>query len=284
MQNPKIALLIDEDRNARLLLSIRLEDMGFKVLQAHNAHQAQNYLRQEKVDVVIADWSLPGLDNGQLLEMVEPEARPVYLFTDHAPETATAFIDQSRVKAVVSKKKRHELLALMTEELGLSSSGPGQPAGHPRAHSKPVSADPNPSLHEDKPGSKRILVVEDSWSIRHFVKRVLQDQWAGSVILEAKNGVEALEQMGATRVDVVVTDLEMPEMGGRELVARMREMPHWKEKPVVVLSVYSPEEVQNKFGSDPYVRFLVKPAAAEQIVEALKPFMGETKRVLSSEF
>ena len=283
MQNSKTILLLDEDRNSRLLLSIRLEDMGFKVLQAHNAHQAQNYLKQEKVDVVIADWSLPGLDNSQLLEMVEPEARPVFLFTDQAPETATAFIDQSRVKAVVSKKKRHELLALLTEELHLTLPSPtAKPSQASRVSPKPTSSKANPS--DDRPGAKRILVVEDSWSIRHFVKRVLEDQWPGSVVLEAKNGVEALEQMGATRVDAVVTDLEMPEMGGQELVGRMRETPHWKDKPVVVLSVYSPEEVQNKFGSDPFVRFLVKPAAAEQIVQALKPFMGEVKRAMSSEF
>jgi CheY-like chemotaxis protein len=72
----------------------------------------------------------------------------------------------------------------------------------------------------------RILVVDDDRMIRHVVaQRLLRD---GHQVDQAGDGVEALARMGAAPFDIVITDLEMPDMDGHELLVRLRE-----EQPLV---------------------------------------------------
>ena len=106
-------------------------------------------------------------------------------------------------------------------------------------------------------GSQTILVVEDEDSVRKFVMQALMAQ--GYQVLEARNGVEALQLLEQTeqRVDLVVTDLIMPNMGGRVLAARARA--HRPDLPVLYTSGYSndTEDFQDVLTNAEY--FLSKP-------------------------
>jgi PAS domain S-box-containing protein len=90
---------------------------------------------------------------------------------------------------------------------------------------------------ESHRGSEIILVVEDEDSVRKFIKRALAAQ--GYRVLEARNGVEALRVLEASEqpLDLVMTDLIMPDMGGRELAAQVRA--HRPTLPVLYTSGYS---------------------------------------------
>ena len=75
------------------------------------------------------------------------------------------------------------------------------------------------------PGRRRVLLVEDDNAVRSLARRLLQDQ--GHTVIDARTGEEGLVRWreaisrGET-IDVVVTDIVMPDMGGRELVTRLR--------------------------------------------------------------
>jgi two-component system chemotaxis response regulator CheY len=85
-----------------------------------------------------------------------------------------------------------------------------------------------------------VLIVDDSSLTRKRIRRIIEmvDLEVGR-FLEAGNGVEALRILGESRVDLVLADLNMPEMGGAEMVRRMKTSEATKSIPVVVVSTES---------------------------------------------
>jgi two-component system chemotaxis response regulator CheY len=84
-----------------------------------------------------------------------------------------------------------------------------------------------------------ILVVDDEEAIRGLLVAVLEDE--GYAVVAARDGRAALEAIAAAAPDLVVTDLMMPELDGRELIRRLRTRPEWAAIPVVLLSAAPPE-------------------------------------------
>ncbi|HZQ92623.1 MAG TPA: response regulator [Terriglobales bacterium] len=80
----------------------------------------------------------------------------------------------------------------------------------------------------------KALVVDDSMLIRHTVCRWLEER--GFAVEAACNGAEALETMAAYVPDVIITDMEMPQMTGPELIFKLRSQPHTADIPIVILA------------------------------------------------
>jgi len=87
---------------------------------------------------------------------------------------------------------------------------------------------------------KVILVADDSPSIRKFVSFSLTMQ--GYEVISACDGMEALEKLPNSKVDLVVTDLNMPNMDGFELIKAIRANPEYQELPIIILSSLSSSE------------------------------------------
>jgi two-component system, chemotaxis family, chemotaxis protein CheY len=85
-----------------------------------------------------------------------------------------------------------------------------------------------------------LLIVDDSPMMRSFIRRVLAlSGLPEHEIAEAGDGEEALRVMRGQRVDVVLSDINMPKMSGSELIRTMREEPALRDIPVIVLSTDS---------------------------------------------
>jgi CheY-like chemotaxis protein len=80
----------------------------------------------------------------------------------------------------------------------------------------------------------KVLVVDDESNMRLLIRMILES--AGYEVVEAAHGAAALERMKESQVDLVVTDLMMPVMTGRELVERLRADPGTASIPIVVVS------------------------------------------------
>lgn len=79
-----------------------------------------------------------------------------------------------------------------------------------------------------------VLIVEDQWEIRKFTALALKMD--GYKVLEAKNGSDAIDVLSSKQVDLVLTDWRMPEMGGAEMVARIRSDREYVDLPIIVMS------------------------------------------------
>lgn len=78
------------------------------------------------------------------------------------------------------------------------------------------------------------LVVDDSMLIRHTVCRFLEER--GFAVESATNGQEALETLSRVRPDIIITDMQMPKMGGSELITALKSKPATAGIPVVIVA------------------------------------------------
>jgi CheY-like chemotaxis protein len=85
--------------------------------------------------------------------------------------------------------------------------------------------------------ARRVLLVEDDDHLRETLYEILSG--AGYEVIAADNGLEALDWLSRTSVNVIVTDLLMPTMGGHELIGRVRQSTAWKAIPILLLSGYA---------------------------------------------
>lgn len=115
-----------------------------------------------------------------------------------------------------------------------------------------------------------VLIVDDSAAIRKILQRVLrQTDIPIGTVYEAGDGVEALATMHQQAIGLVLSDINMPNMDGLELLTKLRAEPNWQRIPIVMVSTEGTHakvlEAVEK-GASGYVR---KPFTAEQIKEKL---------------
>jgi two-component system, chemotaxis family, chemotaxis protein CheY len=121
-----------------------------------------------------------------------------------------------------------------------------------------------------------VLVVDDSLPMRAVMKKTIKASGfnVGS-IAEAANGKEALQLLKQDWVDLVITDYNMPDMNGFELLSRMKADEILKTIPVVVVTTEGSQQRVREFmdaGAADYIR---KPFTPEQIRSKLSRIMGE---------
>jgi two-component system chemotaxis response regulator CheY len=88
--------------------------------------------------------------------------------------------------------------------------------------------------------AKRVLMVDDSKTTRSMVSFTLRR--AGYDVVEAEDGGKALALLGNHAVDCVITDLNMPDMDGLELIRRLRAMATYQKTPIVMLTTQGDDE------------------------------------------
>jgi len=132
-----------------------------------------------------------------------------------------------------------------------------------------------PSVRIPQPsrGSETILLVEDEPAVRNVAIRVLMNQ--GYFVLAASNGEEALalaEKVGGA-IDLVLTDVVMPDLGGPELVARLLE--RWPGMRAVYMSGYAEGDKARHGMQDPETSFLQKPFSADSLVPLVREVLDQ---------
>jgi two-component system chemotaxis response regulator CheY len=117
--------------------------------------------------------------------------------------------------------------------------------------------------------SSKVLVTEDSSTIRLFLKRVIQEILPGIEIEEASDGAEALRKLEGGGFSLMITDLNMPVMNGADLLSHAREEGLLERCAVLVLSSDLKHLERERFQDLPHILFLRKPALASEISSAI---------------
>ena len=118
---------------------------------------------------------------------------------------------------------------------------------------------------------KTIMSVDDSASIRQMITFTLQKE--GYAVVEAVDGRDALGKMGS-RVDLVLTDLNMPNMDGIELIRELRSKAEYKFTPIVMLTTESSMGKKDEGWQAGATGWIVKPFKPEQLIAVVKRFLG----------
>lgn len=123
--------------------------------------------------------------------------------------------------------------------------------------------------------AKSLMIVDDSATMRKIIMRTVRMSGLEfDRTEEAGNGVEALEKLNADTVDIMLCDINMPEMSGTELVKKVRELDSCKAMKIIMVSTESSQDIVDSTMADGANGFISKPFTPEVFQEKLAPFMN----------
>lgn len=116
--------------------------------------------------------------------------------------------------------------------------------------------------------SKRVMTVDDSATVRQVLQMTLEG--AGYEVLQAVDGVDALKKLTAESVDMMVTDLNMPNMDGIALIKEVRQNPGNRFMPIIMLTTESQPEKKQEGKTAGASGWIVKPFKPEQLLAVVR--------------
>jgi len=123
--------------------------------------------------------------------------------------------------------------------------------------------------------AKSLMIVDDSATMRKIIMRTVRMSGLEfEQAEEAGNGVEALEKLNAAAVDIMLCDINMPEMSGTELVKKVRELPACEQTKIIMVSTESSQEIIDDMMANGANGYISKPFTPEKFQEKLSPFMN----------
>ncbi|NNM03737.1 MAG: response regulator [Gemmatimonadetes bacterium] len=267
------ALIVDDLETNRRIFRDFLENAGARVQTVDGAVAALNLLRtvqeQDPFDFAILDLLMPGRDGFQLAEDIrlDPELRdlPLMILTSSNRPGDRKLAARLRVNGFHQKPvSRADLLRAVNMVLRDRDEGEAVVAGAVEARDEEKA----PTTSQELTEGLKVLVAEDNLVNQQVAMGLLQ-RWGCEVRVVA-NGLEALEALEEELPDLILMDVQMPEMDGLEATQKIRRDTRFSAIPIVALTAHVlPEERQRceDVGMDDYVPKPFKPGELRERVE-----------------
>lgn len=126
---------------------------------------------------------------------------------------------------------------------------------------------------------KLVLVVDDCRTTKKIVSLYLNN--AGFKTILAGNGVEAIEKLVTSEVDIIISDLNMPQMDGAGLIEWVRTNPSYRDIPLVILTTENDNIRKSELLNNGATAFLTKPITKENLIEEITRILERCSYVRS---
>jgi len=261
-------LVVDDNSSNRRILRYFAEEWGLQLWEASSADEALEIARKNpEIDILWSDFNMPEKDGATLIkELREEKLLPgakILLMSSSIPENQEA-IESLKVDSILFKPLRKRVLFRTMLHL----------CGRP-LDSTEGGSDLNETLIESFPGT-RVLVAEDN-SVNQKVA-LLMLRRLGCDAECAGNGLEAVESCRERRFDIVLMDLQMPEMDGIEAAKCIRqELPPERCPKILAMTAgFGAPEIQRSI-LDCMDGFIHKPVKVEEMRSALREVLTVSK-------
>ncbi len=252
-------LLVDDSKTCRKLIKPSLEQEGFEVIEAENGEQALKIIRNSKIDIIISDVDMPILDGITLCRIIRQQEKldtPVLLLSSQQTDKAIISGFNAGADDYIIKSDRSATRKVVVPEL-LSR----------------IQRLMNSSHSQGRP--ERILVVEDSATIMHQIKKSLLIQ--GFLVDVATDGLSAWEKLNSNLYDLVITDYDMPYVDGLELCTRIRQSNQFENLPIIIETGKDSRADQVKIRSIGIQAFITKPFSPDRMVAEVERVLAESR-------
>ncbi len=274
----KRALVIDDNANNRLILERMLGSWDIDCESCADGLSALDILNKSKpFDIIICDYNMPEIDGLETIQRIQetmkltPEKLPMILLYSSSddPDIHEKCHDLGVRFCIAKPVKQEQLFACFASayepKKGESATSAPETGQKPEAD----AATKNPTA------GPVILVAEDVHLNMTLVKVLLTRFFPGSVIHEAGTGMAAIHKYKEFRPDLILMDLQMPEMDGREATQKIRELERdsGKRVPIIALSAEAqPEEMESSLqaGIDDYI---TKPIETKKLKAVLEKYL-----------
>jgi len=262
----KRALVVEDNPVAREIFRSMLTAFGVEVQTAANGREALAALESGAAanltfDMMFTDWQMPEMNGLELALLLRdrPHLRPVprlVLVTAHGSEDLRKEAAAAGFEYVMDKPVNpSELVDFLVGE------GAAQP--------HPIAQGQRPELSGElkKRSGAKVLLVEDNEINQEIAMEILGD--IGLKVRVAGNGLEALAILAEESFDLVLMDLQMPEMDGYEATRRIREDARWGFLPIVAMTAHAMSGDRDRCLEAGMNDHLAKPIEVEDLYEAL---------------
>ena len=280
-------LVVDDNDHARAVLADMLAGMGFAVSDAASGQAAIDAVGRAAQDgrpyeVVLLDWQMPGMNGAQAaLRIAELGPRPpphIAMVTAYGREEVIrqarqAGIDEVLIKPVSPSTLFDALMRLLGRQQEQRTSVPTALV------QAATPFDALSAIH-----SARVLLAEDNELNQQVASELLAD--AGIEVDIAGNGRIAVEQAQASSYDLVLMDMQMPELDGLEATRQLRALPSFVGLPIVAMTANAMQADRERCLEAGMSDFLAKPIEPDELWRVLlkwiKPRAGQASRAASS--
>jgi CheY-like chemotaxis protein len=260
----KRILVVDDNATNRRILALQTARWGMVVQDTEAPAEALRMLKATPYDLAIVDMHMPGMDGAMLARAVRDagHALPLVLFTSLGrKEVADSLFAATLAKPLRQSALHDTLMALLATDTA------------PQAVKAPDKPKLDATLAQHHP--LRILLAEDNVVNQKLALRLLSQMGYRADL--ASNGIEAIESLARQTYDVVLMDVQMPEMDGLEATRRIVQRWPAGERPRIVAmtanAMQGDREACLAAGMDDYV---TKPIRVDELVRALQQTPART--------
>ncbi len=260
----KRILAVDDNPTNRLILTEQLKKWSFEVLAVASGAEALEQLSQSRWDLILLDWHMPEMDGSQLAREVRTKlgaAAPPMIMLSSAGTTPKEELDEAPFAAFLAKPlRRNALHRALGQVLGASGSAAASAA---RAIDSEFA----------RQVPLRILLAEDNVVNQKVALHLLNRM--GYQPDPVSNGLEVLEALRLRSYDMVLLDVQMPEMDGLEAARRIHE--EWAEESrpwLTALTAGAMKEDRDQCLAAGMDDYLAKPMNLRELQAALERCHG----------
>ena len=244
----KTVLVVDDTASSRQVLAKRLACVGLHAVSCDGAAQALHSPQLAQVAFALVDVNMPDIDGYDLvkqLRQVRTSAQmPIVMMGAQSEQISQEQLDELEIQGFLVKPIDSNELVNLLNDVSISPS-----ATEACASAEPV-VQPTQTV-------RQALLVEDT-PINQTLQSILLTRMGYEVTL-ANNGVEGVEAFGTSRFDLILMDIQMPEMGGIEATQRIREreqVQHLPKTPIIAVTANALKGDRERYfeaGMDGYV-------------------------------
>jgi CheY-like chemotaxis protein/HPt (histidine-containing phosphotransfer) domain-containing protein len=263
-------LVVDDNATSRRIIKEMLEEWQMEVKFASNSEEARQVLTgvgasDKPVDLVLIDSDMPGSDGFTLARWIKDQKfkdlRMIMMLTFPHLKRKTEFQPLGVKASVIKPLNPSEVLHALQVALDKKAPGAEQPRKVAKAKPKALTR------------ALKILVAEDTPFNQTFILRLLEKNGFHTILVE--NGQQAVARFNTDPVDVVLMDVQMPEMDGFEATREIRKIETQKggHIPIIAMTAYATGGDRERClaaGMDDYVS---KPISAGKLFKAIEALM-----------
>ena len=263
----KKVLVVDDNDNNRMILTQMLLLKQIQTIEAKNGFEALQLLAKgEHFDVILMDYHMPYMDGLETIRKIREsfysshEEQPIVLLYSSSD-------DEKVIKACEELNVNHRLIKpVKMQDIYNTLS---------RLHKKgkDVREELNATAVQTTTNPVTILVAEDNTVNMLLARTIIKRIAPNAVLLEAKNGIEALDHFISQRPDLILMDIQMPEMNGYEATQKIRALEENGHVPIIALTAGNVKSEKEKCLEAGMDDFVVKPVIEETIALLLNKWL-----------
>ncbi len=259
-------LCVDDDIPTLNLVAQAVSTAGFQPLAEHVSAKVMDLIKDKEIDLAIIDLDMPHPNGFELIKMIKSEDKfknlPIIIYTgkeDFAQDLA-------------------EIDGLFDELLSKKSTNIENLADTIRSminrYEQPKTIEE--IIEEEDDDTVKILFAEDYKHSQIIVTRLLKKNGFEDIVV-VENGEEALKAAQKEHFDIILMDMQMPIMNGFEAIEKLRQMPEYKDTPIISLTAFAMKGDREKCLDAGATDYIPKPIDSKEFIEKIK-FYAQMKK------